>query len=197
MYNASTIYVAVSGHERSSTVSSLYTAFLGVGSALGRIAFGLFEAYVQHQPADKRRFVITITLPLSPLFAAISAVIILFVPGDALILPYLLVYFEEGVFAGVNALIFPCMFAKHHNFLYNLSFLVQCITTICFNRIMFGMYVDKQHNRLGLSKKVDCNQKVCIQTPMIVSACLGFVGIFVAIVIHIRYARFVRRERQK
>lgn len=197
MYNATTISIAINGHDRNQGTAALYTAFLGVGSSVGRIAFGLFEGFVQHQDPENRKVILTMILPLSPTLAFIAGVLLLTISGDAILLPYLLIYFEEGIFAGVNALIFPSLFVRHHNSLYNLSFLVQCISILCFNRLMFGTYTDRQLKELqdaGLANQ-NCNVRKCVQVPLIVATCLAFCGIFVAIAIHWRYARYVRRVR--
>lgn len=94
MFNASTVYVAMTGQGRSPGLSALYTALLGVGSATGRLFMGLFEAFIQSQPANNRRYVITIILPVFPAIAAVAGILILVLPGKMLLLPYILVYLE-------------------------------------------------------------------------------------------------------
>lgn len=195
MSNASTISVAISGHPRSEAESALYTSFLGLGSAIGRVTFGMFEAYVQHQDPANRKVLVTAILPLAPLVATISGVLLLLIPGKAILLPYLLVNFEEGIFAGVTALIFPCLFEQNHNVLYSVSFFVQCIATICYNRLMFGTIVDQKHDKLGLPRNVECNKRECVQTSLIVGTATAAVGTLIAVLIHVRYTRFVRRMR--
>ncbi|KAG5479504.1 hypothetical protein LSCM1_04770 [Leishmania martiniquensis] len=195
MYNSSTISIALSGRERSPQLSALYTAFLGVGSSVGRIAFGLFEAYVQHQDPENRKVLVTMALPFSPALAFLAGLALLFLPGSAVLLPFILVYLEEGVFAGINALIFPCLFESNHNFLYNLSFFVQMCSIISFNLGMFGRNIDMQQRRLNIPMDRECNVKICVQTPIIVATVLAFCGILVALAIHFRYAAFVRRTR--
>ncbi|KPA78372.1 hypothetical protein ABB37_06491 [Leptomonas pyrrhocoris] len=197
MYNSSTISVALTGKQRSGQLSALYTAFLGVGSSVGRIGFGLFEAYVQHQDPENRRFLVTMALPFSPLLSFLGGLFLLVLPGEAVLFPFILVYLEEGVFAGVNALIFPCLFESNHNFLYNISFLVQMCTIISFNLGMFGRSINKEQRRLGIPLDQDCTVKSCVRTPLIVGTVLGFCGIFVALAIHFRYAAFVHRERAR
>ncbi|KAG5505819.1 hypothetical protein JKF63_05155 [Porcisia hertigi] len=195
MYNSSTISVAVSGYERSPQLSALYTAFLGVGSSVGRIAFGLFEAYVQHQSPEDRKMLVTMALPFSPASAFIAGLLLLTLPGEAVLFPFILVYVEEGVFAGINALIFPCLFESNHNFLYNLSFLVQMCSIISFNLGMFGRSIDRQQRKLNIPLNKDCNVQSCVRMPIIVATVLAFCGIFVALAIHFRYAAFVKRTR--
>ncbi|KAG5502519.1 hypothetical protein JIQ42_05400 [Leishmania sp. Namibia] len=197
MFNSSTISIALSGHERSTQLSALYTAFLGVGSSVGRIAFGLFEAYVQHQDPENRKILVTMALPFSPTLAFLAGLSLLLLPGSTVLLPFILVYLEEGVFAGINALIFPCLYESNHNFLYNLSFFVQMCSIISFNLGMFGRNIDMQQRRLGIPMDLECNVKVCVQMPLIVATVLAFCGIFVALAIHIRYAAFVRRSQQR
>ena len=197
MYNSSTISVALSGKQRSEQTSALYTAFLGVGSSVGRIAFGLFEAYVQHQDSENRKILVTMALPFSPALAFLGGLFLLVLPGDVVLFPFILVYLEEGVFAGINALIFPCLFESNHNFLYNISFLVQMCSIISFNLGLFGRTLNNAQKRLGIPLDQDCTVKSCVRTPLIVGTVLGFCGIFVALIIHFRYAAFVRRERAR
>nr|CAJ2472684.1 unnamed protein product [Leishmania braziliensis] len=195
MYNVSTISIALSGHKRTTQQSALYTAFLGVGSSVGRIAFGLFEAYVQHQSPENRKVLVTMALPFSPVMAFLAGLFLLLLPGNTVLLPFIFVYVEEGVFAGINALIFPCLFESNHNFLYNLSFLVQMCSIISFNLGMFGRLIDAAQRKLNIPMDQECNVKLCVQTPIIVATVLAFCGIGVALAIHFRYAAFVKRTR--
>lgn len=195
-YNGSTIYVARTGRARSAKLGSLYTAFIGVGSAVGRIAMGLFEAYVQHQDPAKRKVLVTIALPVAPIIATIAGILILVLPGDALLFPYILVYFEEGVFNGVRALIFPCIFASHHGILYNMSFCTNVIGVICFNRFLFGLTVDSEREKMGHTVAQGCTTRACVQTPIIVVTCTAAFAAVLASIVHIRYSRFVDQCRR-
>ncbi|GET93354.1 hypothetical protein, conserved [Leishmania tarentolae] len=195
-YNGSTIYVARTGRPRTAELGSLYTALLGVGSAVGRISMGLFEAYVQHQDPENRKVLVTFALPVAPIIATIAGILILVLPGDALLLPYILVYFEEGVFNGVRALIFPCIFAGHHGILYNMSFFTNVIGVICFNRFLFGLTVDKEREKMGHTVEQGCTSHACVQTPIIVVTCTAAFAVVLATVVHVRYARFVAQCRK-
>ncbi|ORC85179.1 uncharacterized protein TM35_000371520 [Trypanosoma theileri] len=197
MYNASTISVAITGEERSQGTSALYTAFLGVGSSLGRIGMGMFEAYVQHQPPDNRRFLVTLALPLSPLIAVIAGILLLTLPGKLILLPYILVYFEEGVFAAVSALIFPCLYEGNHGVYYNIGFLTTVVSVIGFNRLLFGLTVDSKHDSLGFGPNEECNVAECVRLPIIVATAVAAVATLLSFIVHIRYSRFVKRERSK
>ncbi|KAG5489428.1 hypothetical protein GH5_00299 [Leishmania sp. Ghana 2012 LV757] len=195
-YNGSTIYVACTGSPRTAELGSLYTALIGVGSAVGRISMGLFEAYVQHQDPDNRKVCVTVALPVAPMIATIAGILILVLPGDALLLPYILIYFEEGVFNGVRALIFPCIFAGHHGILYNMSFCTNVIGVICFNRFLFGLTVDKERKKMGHTVEQGCNSRACVQTSVIVVTCMAAFAVLLATVVHLRYARFVAQCRK-
>ncbi|CAJ1993656.1 major facilitator superfamily transporter / nodulin-like [Leishmania donovani] len=195
-YNGSTIYVARTGRPRTAELGSLYTALLGVGSAVGRISMGLFEAYVQHQDPKNRKVLVTIALPVAPIIATIAGILILVLPGDALLLPYILVYFEEGVFNGVRALIFPCIFADHHGILYNMSFFTNVIGVIGFNRFLFGLTVDKEREKMGHTVEQGCTSHACVQTPIIVVTCTAAFAVVLATMVHLRYARFVKQCRK-
>ncbi|CAD2221089.1 hypothetical protein AGDE_07954 [Angomonas deanei] len=66
-FNSSSISIAKTGEKRSQQLSTLYTAFLGVGNACGRIIVGAFEAYVQQQPRAKtNRILFTLALRAPP-----------------------------------------------------------------------------------------------------------------------------------
>lgn len=194
-YNASTIYIAKTGEPRTEGLAALYTAFLGVGSSLGRVSAGLFEAFVQHQPPENRRFVVTLALPLGPLLGTIAGVLILVIPGKALLLPYLLVYFGDGMFNGLRALLFPCLFESCHGIYYNMAFLSSVVTVIGFNRFLFGNTIDSQHDKLGYAKGEECKSIKCIQTPFIVVTCTAAAAVVTSCIIHIRYSRYVRKTR--
>ncbi|RNF00204.1 uncharacterized protein Tco025E_08863 [Trypanosoma conorhini] len=195
VYNASTISVALTGHKRSQQTSALYTAFLGVSSSIGRMAMGMFEAFVQHQPADNRRFLVTLALPLSPFLAAVAGVLLLTIPGEAILLPYIIVYFEEDVFAAVAAVMFPSLFASNHGVYYNVGFLTSVFSVVGFNRFLFGYVVDAKHASFGLDPKEGCTVAECVRLPIIVSKCVEALGAALSFLVHIRYSRFVRRRR--
>ncbi|RNE95711.1 uncharacterized protein Tco025E_09939, partial [Trypanosoma conorhini] len=197
VYNASTISVALTGHQRSQQTSALYTAFLGVSSSIGRMAMGMFEAFVQHQPADNRRFLVTLALPLPSLLAAVAGVLLLTIPGEAILLPYIIVYFEEGVFAAIGAVVFPSLFASDHGVYYNVGFLTSVLSVIGFNRFLFGYVVDAKHASLGFGPKEECNVAECVRLPLIVATCAAAVGAVLSFVVHLRYSRFVHRVLQE
>ncbi|KAK7196738.1 hypothetical protein NESM_000613600 [Novymonas esmeraldas] len=198
-YNGSTISIAKTGAARSGETGALYTAFLGLGNSVGRIAFGLFEAYVQHSKsgAKRCRVLVSAALFVSPVLATVGGVLLLVLPGRVILLPYILVYVMNGFNAALQALIFTCLFEGFHNTLYNMGFMVTVLCVIVFNRFLFGMYVDMQHRRLQLSASQECNRPVCIQVPFIVATCLGASGLLVAALVHVRYARFVARVERR
>ncbi|TPP54608.1 hypothetical protein CGC20_22005 [Leishmania donovani] len=197
-YNGSTISIAKTGNPRSTQTAALYTAFIGLGNSVGRIAFGLFEAYVQHTKglSGRRRVLVTAALFVSPTLATVGGVLLLVLPGKLILLPYIVVYIMNGFSAALQALIFTCLFESFHNTLYNMAFMVMVICVIVFNRLLFGMYVDMQHRKLRLSASQECNRAVCIETPFIVATCLAAGGLLVAGLAHVRYARFVARVQE-
>ncbi|CAD2222835.1 hypothetical protein AGDE_06430 [Angomonas deanei] len=197
MYNAGTIYVARTGEQRSKELSALYTAFLGVGSAVGRISMGLYEGCVQRQKEGHRRFLVTHALPIPPLIGVIAGVLILVLPGQGLLLPYIMVYFKEGAFYSTCAIVLPSIFATHHAVYYILSSATTVVSVIAFNRLLFGMVVDQQRVKLGYAKGEDCKQRECILTPVIVAICLCAVSFVMLLIVHIRYLRFVRRTEKR
>ncbi|RNE96764.1 hypothetical protein TraAM80_09660, partial [Trypanosoma rangeli] len=197
VYNASTISVALTGRKRSQQTSALYTAFLGVSSSVGRMSMGMFEAFVQHQPPNNRRYMVTLALPLSPLLAAIAGVLLLTLPGEAILFPYIIVYFEEGVFAAVGAVMFPSLFANDHAVYYNVGFLTAVFSVVGFNRFLFGYVVDAKHASLGFGPKEECSVPECVRLPIIVATCVAAVGALLSLVVHIRYSRFVREVRRE
>jgi hypothetical protein len=196
-YNGSTISVAKTGKPRSTQTAALYTAFLGLGNSVGRMAFGLLEAYVQHQRGRGGKLLVTSALFVCPVIAAVGGVLLLVLPGKVILLPYILVYIMNGFNAALQALIFTCLFERFHNTLYNMGFLVTVVCVVCFNRLLFGMYVDRQHDRLGLTASQECNTEGCIRVPFIVATCLAAAGLLFAGLVHVRYARYVARVRRQ
>ncbi|CAG9573609.1 hypothetical protein LMJF_21_1570 [Leishmania major strain Friedlin] len=198
-HNGSTISIAKTGNPRSTRTAALYTAFIGLGNSVGRIAFGLLEAYVQHTKgwSGCRRVLVTAALFVSPTLATVGGVLLLVLPGKLILLPYIVVYIMNGFNAALQALIFTCLFESFHNTLYNMGYTVMVICVIVFNRLLFGMYVDMQHRKLQLSASQECNRAVCIETPFIVATCLAAGGLLVAGLVHVRYARFVARLQER
>ncbi|KAL7698450.1 hypothetical protein N2W54_000338 [Lotmaria passim] len=196
-YNGSTVSIAKTGKARSKTTAALYTAFLGLGNSVGRMAFGLFEAYVQHRRGRGGKLLVTSALFVCPVIATLGGVLLLVLPGQVILLPYILVYIMNGFNAALQALIFTCLFEKFHNTLYNMGFVVTVVCVICFNRLLFGMYVDMKHDQLGLSASQECSTPACIQVPFIVSTCLSAAGLIFAGLVHVRYSRYVARVRKQ
>lgn len=192
MYNASTIYVALTGEPRSNGVSALYTAFLGVGSAVGRLTVGVFEAFTQRHASIQ----LTLALPVAPVIGIIGGILILVLPGEALLLPYILVYFKEGAFYSTCAMIFPTLYSTHHAIYYILSSATTVVCVVCFNRFLFGYLVDEMHDKLGYGPHEECKQRKCIQKPVIVATVLCFVSFCFLLFVHIRYVIYVRRVRR-
>ncbi|CAD2221091.1 hypothetical protein, conserved [Angomonas deanei] len=196
-FNSSSISIAKTGEKRSQQLSTLYTAFLGVGNACGRIIVGAFEAYVQQQPRTKKnRLIFTLALPCSACLLVIGGILLLTVPGKVILLPFIVIYLENGMTQALMALMFSSLFEKFHNTLFGCGFLCTVVVVICFNRLLFGMYNDNQHKKLKLPSSQECNQFSCVMVPLIVCTCLAAVGIFVGLLIHIRYTRFVKATRR-
>ncbi|EPY27935.1 hypothetical protein STCU_05403 [Strigomonas culicis] len=196
-FNSSTISIAMSGEKRSDSLSTLYTAFLGVGNAVGRIFIGIFEAYIQNQPKDRRRLVITAALPIGPILLLIAGILLMTIPGKVILLPYIIIYTQNGSSQATMALLFTCLFERFHSTLYTIGFVVTVVVVICFNRLLFGMWVDRRHGELGLPSSQECSVKSCVLMPIIVVTCMAAAGLVVSVFIHVRYMRFVRRMNKE
>ncbi|KPI82651.1 hypothetical protein ABL78_8337 [Leptomonas seymouri] len=197
LYNGSTVSIAKTGKARSVETSALYTAFLGLGNSVGRMAFGLFEAYVQHQRGRGGKLLVTLAMFVGPIVATVGGVLLLVLPGKVILFPFILIYIVCGFSFGFQAIIFSCLFESFHSTLYSMSYMVVVISVICFNRLLLAMYVDMQHKRLGLDASQECNQEVCIRVPFIISTCLAAVGLIFSALVHVRYTRFVARVRKQ
>ncbi|RNE96893.1 hypothetical protein TraAM80_09589 [Trypanosoma rangeli] len=197
VYNASAISVALTGPKRSQQTSALYTAFLGVSSSVGRMSMGMFKAFVQRQLPNNRRYMVTLALPLSPLLAAIAGVLLLTLPGEAILFPYIIVYFEEGVLAAVGAVMFPSLFANDHAVYYNVGFLTALFSVVGCNSFLFSYVVDANHASLGFGPKEECSVAECVHLPLIVATCVAAVGAPLSFVVHIHCSRFVRKVRRE
>ncbi|EPY26530.1 hypothetical protein AGDE_11231 [Angomonas deanei] len=138
-FNSSSISIAKTGEKRSQQLSTLYTAFLGVGNACGRIIVGAFEAYVQQQPRTKKnRLIFTLALPCSACLLVIGGILLLTVPGKVILLPFIVIYLENGMTQALMALMFSSLFEKFHNTLFGCGFLCTVVVVICFNRLLLA-----------------------------------------------------------
>lgn len=195
-YNGTTISSALQGKPRDAATSALFTSLLGVSSTVGRLGFGMVEAFVQSRDPEKRRFTITIATPAPALISTVGGILLLAIPSEYLLLPYIIVYVGHGMFAAVIALIFACLFENNLSSMYNTAFFFYVITIVVFNRCMFGIWNDKKtaHYNDPLRR---CLHPDCVRVPLIVGTVVTFLGSLFAIAAHIRYQLYVNRVRRE
>ncbi|ESL05756.1 hypothetical protein TRSC58_06582, partial [Trypanosoma rangeli SC58] len=92
---------------------TLYIAIISVGTAIGRISVGYFDTKLTAwNRAGKTKILTTIALPVAPLLFAVAYFLFGVVPGKALLLPFLLGSFGNGIGWGIGVIAVRVMYAR-------------------------------------------------------------------------------------
>lgn len=194
--NAAQMYRSINNGVYDQSRLTLYVALIGVGSAIGRVVSGVLDMYLTVRKQSGKNEVLTTTfLPLCSILLFLAYLLFAVIPADGLILPFLLGSIGTGMGWGLGALCVRIVYArdigKHYNFMYSSGF----ICTIALNRFMFGNMYDNEAKKLGTAPS--CNQRSCVRNQMFILMAVNALSTAAAILVHIRYSRFVTRERAK
>ncbi|CBZ41039.1 uncharacterized protein [Leishmania mexicana MHOM/GT/2001/U1103] len=175
---------------------SLYVALIGVGSAIGRIVSGSLDMWLIRRKATSTNEILTTTfLPVGAVLLLASYLLFAVIPSEGLVLPFLLGSIGTGMGWGLGALSVRIVYAndigKHYNFMFSSGF----VSTIALNRFMFGGMFDKEASRLGTAP--NCNQPSCVRNQMLILMAVNAISTIAAVLVHLRFRRFVRQERAK
>ncbi|CAJ1010317.1 putative Nodulin-like [Leishmania naiffi] len=194
--NAAQIYRSQNFGVYDQSRLALYVALIGVGSAIGRITSGILDMWLIRRKAHSTNEILTTTfLPVGAVLLFISYLLFAVIPAEGLVLPFLLGSMGTGMGWGLGALSVRIVYArdigKHYNFMYSSGF----VSTIVLNRFMFGGMFDKEASRLATAP--NCNQPSCVRNQMFILMAVNVVSTVSAILVHLRFRRFVRQERAK
>ncbi|CBZ23878.1 conserved hypothetical protein [Leishmania mexicana MHOM/GT/2001/U1103] len=175
---------------------SLYVALIGVGSAIGGIVSGSLDIWLIRRKATSTNEILTTTfLPVGAVLLLASYLLFAVIPSEGLVLPFLLGSIGTGMGWGLGALSVRIVYAndigKHYNFMFSSGF----VSTIALNRFMFGGMFDKEASRLGTAP--NCNQPSCVRNQMLILMAVNAISTIAAVLVHLRFRRFVRQERAK
>ncbi|EPY37044.1 hypothetical protein STCU_00253 [Strigomonas culicis] len=191
IFNAAYILGALMGESPTDEVRTLLTVINGTVSAIGRIIMAAFEVYTQNRKAEDR---IPITIALFPPTCAVLLALILFLvlPGNlSLLLPFILIALGNGILNSAVVLTTRTIYAKDPAKHYNFCFLAMAISAIVFMRGLYGEWYSNQAEKNGSS--LVCYGRSCVQTPLIVLACLSATALATTIYVHLRYRAFSNR----
>jgi MFS family permease len=194
--NAAQMYRSINYGAYEQSRLTLYVALIGVGSAIGRVIGGVLDMYLTLRKSSGKKEILTTTfLPLSAILLFLAYLFFAVIPASGLILPFLLGSIGTGMGWGLGALCVRIVYAKdigkHYNFMFSSGF----VCTIALNRFMFGNMYDNEAKRLKTAPK--CDRPSCVRTQMWILMAVNAVSTAAAVIVHIRYSRFVARERAK
>ncbi|GET90440.1 hypothetical protein, conserved [Leishmania tarentolae] len=203
-FNSAQIYQSLSNNNYERKTNTMYSAIISVASALGRLSMGFIEFMVNRQPSETRP-VITIVYPVSSICMVIGLIFLLALPleSKAIVIGFFFDSFGNGFSWACTALTVRTLFAKdigkHYNFMYVGAF----IAVIALNRFGYGESYDRQAKA---NRDADiaagrtpiypvCAGKRCVAIGMILLLCVNSTAIVGSTWLHLRYRRFVLRER--
>ncbi|GET90438.1 hypothetical protein, conserved [Leishmania tarentolae] len=194
--NAAQIYRSVNFGAYDQSRLSLYVALIGVGSAIGRITSGVLDMWLIRRKATSKNEILTTTfLPIGAVLLFAAYLLFAVIPANGLIVPFLLGSIGTGMGWGLGALSVRIVYAndigKHYNFMFSSGF----VSTIALNRFMFGGMFDKEASHLGTAP--NCNQPSCVRNQMFILMAVNALSTVAAVLLHLRFRRFVRQERAK
>lgn len=194
--NAAQMYRSINNGVYEQSRLTLYVALIGVGSAIGRVVGGVLDMWLTMRKASGKKEILTTTfLPVGAVLLFLAYLFFAVIPANGLILPFLLGAIGTGLGWGLGALCVRIVFAndigKHYNFMFSSGF----VCTIALNRFMFGTMYDNEAKKLGTAPS--CNRPSCVRNQMFILMAVNAMSTVAAVIAHIRYSRFVRRERAK
>lgn len=198
-FNSAQIYRALADDVYEAKTNTMYSAIIGVGSALGRMGMGIFEYKLGTYSSDSRP-VMTMAYPVSSTCMVIGLIFLLALPvnSKAIVIGFFFDSFGNGFSWACTALTIRSIFAKdigkHYNFMYVGAF----IAVIALNRFGYGELYDREAKRqraAGGAIYPRCAGKSCVMNTFIILICVNATAIIGSTWCHIRYRRFVLKHR--
>ncbi|RNF06314.1 pyruvate transporter 0 [Trypanosoma conorhini] len=191
--NAAQISRSTNYGEYNSRTLTLYIAIISVGTAVGRISVGYFDTKLTAwNRSGKTNILTTIALPVAPLLFALAYLLFGVLPSGALLLPFLLGSFGNGIGWGVGVIVARIMYArdigKHYSFMRTSA----AVASIALNRFLFGGMYDAEGRRRG--EFPSCNAPSCVRKQMFILMAVNLFSTVVAVVVHLRFSRFTQAK---
>ncbi|RNE96234.1 hypothetical protein TraAM80_09925, partial [Trypanosoma rangeli] len=170
---------------------TLYIAIMSVGTAIGRISLGYFDTKLTAwNRAGKTKILTTIALPVAPLMFAVAYFLFGVVSGKALLLPFLLGSFSNGIAWSIGIIAPRIMYAKDIGKHYSFMRTSGAVASIALNRFLFGGMYDAEGRKRG--EFPSCNAPSCVRKQMFVLMAVNAVATLAAVSVHWRFSRFTR-----
>ena len=186
--NSAQIYRSLNNGVYHTEVNAMYVAFIGLGSAVGRIVCGL----LQQRFLAPRDLPLTWVHPVAPLTVAVGLVSFLILPPGAMLFGFTVFGFGFGYSWAATVLVVRRLFKTDVGKHYNFTFTAPMVSSVVLNRYVFGTLYDTEATKQGHS--IHCSGVACVSVSMIVmtSACVtAAIGSFV---VHWRWVRFLSRQ---
>ncbi|RNE96241.1 hypothetical protein TraAM80_09904 [Trypanosoma rangeli] len=192
--NSAQIYRSLNNNEYDTATNTMYSAILGVGNGVSRLAMGVLEVMLLRRPPEQRP-AISCLLPIASCCLFLSVLVLLVLPlrSKAIMIGFFLGGFGNGSAWALTALVMRSLYAKDIGKHYNFMFLAALLGIIAINRFAYGEQYT-QAARKGNSYP-HCGGKACVQNGFIVLLCVNASAIVTSILVHIRFTRYVRKTR--
>ena len=169
--NSSQIYTAVNNGVADNRQDALIVAILGVTSALGRIAAGALE-----QLLARRGKSVTDVYCVTSIATAVAFMLFQFVDCRLILIPFGVMSFGFGFSWATTILIVRQTFSRDIGQHYNYCFFAAILSTVVFNRVLFGPFYDNEAREQGTYPV--CSGHQCFATTFFVIAAMGISSVF-------------------
>lgn len=195
IFNAAQLYRSKAYGHFAVTHQALYVGLIGVGSAIGRILSGLMDMWVTRRrtTGEKKKNIYTIMfLPVSSILLGVSFLLIVVLPAEAIVLPFILGAMGNGMGWGLGALCVRIVYAddigKHYNFMWSSGI----VATVALNLFMFGGMFDNTARKEGTLPM--CDTPACVIPQMWILLACNAVSTLAAVLVQWRFCSFSNKR---
>lgn len=195
IFNAAQLYRSKAYGHFSVTHQALYVGLIGVGSAIGRILSGVMDMWVTRRrtTGEKKKNIYTVMfLPLSSILLGLSFILIVVLPAEGIVLPFILGAMGNGMGWGLAALSMRIVYAddlgKHYNFMWSSGI----VATVALNLFMFGGMFDNTAMKEGTLPM--CDSPKCVIPQMWILLACNVVSTGAAILVQWRFCSFSNKR---
>lgn len=203
-FNSAQIYRALNDGQYDIKLNTLYSVFISIGSALGRMSLGIFETWLAGRPMEGRQ-VITCVYPVSASCMVFGLIFLMALPvkSKAVIIGFFFDSFGNGFSWASTAVTIRSVFAKDIGKHYNFMYLGAFVAVIALNRFAYGELFDNEAKRQSreaiAAGRPDiyplCAGKKCVLVPFGILLAVNATAIVGSLLCHFRYRKFVLAHR--
>lgn len=184
--NARFIYGALTEEPVSPAQVALLTVVNGVFSALGRCLMSVFEIWTQQrEPADRIPLTAALFVPTAAVL--VSTCLLLVVPKQLLLAPFVFAALGNGFTAATVVLVMRSLYARDMAMHYNCTSVAAIASSIVFNKLMYGEWYTRQAQKQGSTL---CIGPECVFVPFVAMSVLLLSSFITNAFVHARYRSY-------